>query len=192
MSSWDDDWDDDPRPRRRRFGDDLRHDAPPQSGIVTAAGVVSIVMAVVCMLCGGCFGLGGLFCTAVGAGARQQGNILPPEMFESAAGVLLGWSLLHLILGVVLLIGGIGTLQRNNWGRLTTLIAAAILAVLGVVQFVFFIMIGIGEFGGLFGAQPNDAIGQAVMGCFGALVYFAYAIFVYIILLSSHNKEEFA
>ena len=191
MSSWDD-WDDDePRPRRSRYGDDLRHDAPPQSGAVTAAGVITIIMAVLCMLGGGCTGACGLFCTAVGAGARQQGNILPPELFESTAAVLLGWALLHLILGVCLLIAGIVTLHRRNWGRVMTLIAAAVVALAGVVQFAFFLMIGLGEFGGLFGAAPDSQIGQSIMGCLGAMVYFAYVIFVYIILLNSHNREEF-
>lgn len=191
MSSWDD-WDDDePRPSRRRYSDDVRYDAPPQSGAVTGAGVVSIGMAVLSMLCGGCSGLSGLFCTAVGAGARQQGNIFPPDMFDSAAGVLLGWALLHLVLGVGLLIGGIVTLQRRNWGRVLTLMVAAVVALTGIVQFGFFLMIGIGDFGGLFGADPEARVGQSIMGCLGALLYFAYAIFVYIILLSSHNKAEF-
>lgn len=192
MSSWDD-WDDDEsRPRRRRFDEDLRHGGPPQSGAVTAAGVMSIVMAVLCMLCGGCFGLGGLFCTAMGAGARQQGNILPPEMLETYGGVFLGWALLHLILGVGLLIAGIGTLQRRHWGRILALGAAAVVALVGLAQFVFSILVGTGEFGGLFGNPDPDArITQAVMGCFGGLLYLGYAIFVYIVLLNSHNKAEF-
>ncbi|GEM_PF-2592442 len=191
--SWDD-WDDDePRPRRGRYGDDLRHDMPPQSGAVTAAGVVSIITAVYCMLCGGCSGVGGLFCGLAGAGARQQGNILPPDLFESAAAVFLTWALLHLGLGVGLLMGGIVTLNRRNWGRICTLICGAIGTLIGVTQFVFFVMVGTGEFGGgLFGNPDPDArVGQAVMGCFGALLYFAHAIFVYIVLLNSHNKEEF-
>lgn len=192
--SWDDDWDDDePRPRRRRYGDDVRQDMPPRSGSVTAAAVISIIMAVLCMLCGGCSGVSGLFCTAIGAGARQGGNILPPDLFDSAAAVFLTWALLHLLLGVGLLIGGIVTLNRHNWGRVVTLICGAVAALIGVVQFVFFVMVGTGEFGGgLFGnADPESRVGQAIMGCFGAMLYFAFAIFVYIVLLRSHNREEF-
>ena len=191
--SWDD-WDDDePRPRRNRYGDDVRHSMPPQSGAVTGAAVLSIIMAVLCMLCGGCNGVMGLFCTAVGVGAGQGGNILPRDLFDSAAAVFLTWALLHLVLGVGLLIGGIVTLNRRNWGRLLILFGAALAVLIGIVQFVFFVMIGSGEFGGgLFGnADPDARVGQAVMGCVGALVYFAYAIFVYIVLLSSHNREEF-
>src|SRR5262245_14983321 len=99
-----DDWDDDePRPRRRRRHDeDLRLSGPPRSGAVTAAGVVSIIMSAVFLLCGGCFGLGGLFCTGFGMAARQQGNIFPPDMFETMGGVLLGWAILHIVLGVCL------------------------------------------------------------------------------------------
>jgi hypothetical protein len=192
--SWDDDWDDDePRPRRRRYGDDIRQDMPPRSGSVTGAGVTSIIMSVMCLLCGGTFGVGGLCCGIAGAGARQGGNILPPDLFESAAAVFLTWALVHLVLGVGLLIGGIVTLNRHNWGRITTLVCGAVAALIGVVQFVFFVMVGAGEFGGgLFGnPDPEARVGQAVMGCAGALIYIAYAIFVYIVLLSSHNREEF-
>ena len=191
--SWDN-WDDDePRPRRIQYGDDVRQNLPPRSGAVTAAAVVSIIMAVGCMLCGGCAGVSGLFCFVIGAGARQQGNILPPEMFESQGAVMGSWALVHLVLGVCLLIAGIVTLNRRNWGRVFTLMCGALGALMGVVQFIFFIMIGTGEFGGgLFGnPDPNARVGQAVMGCFGALIYFAHAIFVYIVLLSSHNREEF-
>jgi hypothetical protein len=191
--AWDD-WDDDePRPRRsRRFDvDDLRQ-GTRQSGAVTGAGVVTIIMGALSLLCGGGFGICGLFCAGAGAAARQQGNIIPPEMLENYGGFFLAWGLFHLALGVCLLIAGIVTLQRHNWGRTFALILAGIVACIGLVQFGFFIMVGMGEMGALFdNGDPDERIGQAVVGCMHAVIYLAYAIFVYIVLLNSHNKEEF-
>src|SRR5437773_1064271 len=190
--SWDN-WDDDePRPRRRRYDvDDLRQ-GPRLSGAVTGAGVVTIIMGALSILCGGGFGVCGLFCAGAGAAARQQGNILPPEMLENYGGFFLAWGLFHLALGVGLLIAGIVTLQRRAWGRTATLILAGVLTCVGFTQFGFFILAGMGEIGGLFdNGDPEERVGQAVMGCFHAVIYLAYAIFVYIVLLNSHNKEEF-
>lgn len=192
---WDDWDDDDPQPRRRRGGGhsfDVREGGPAQSSAVTGVGVVTIVLSVGFLLCGGSFGLCGVFCASAGVAARQQGNILPPEMFETAGGVLLGWALLHLLLGVGLLIAGIVTLQRRNWGRVMTLILGGIVGFLGGGQIVLSIMIAVSEGGGLFGnADPEERVVQAVIGCFWALIYIAYAIFVYIVLLNSHNRAEF-
>src|SRR5262245_36364482 len=130
---WDDWDDDDPQPRRRRRGDslDLRDHGAAHSGAVTGVGVMSIVLSVLFLLCGGGFRLCGLFCASAGVAARQQGNILPPEMFETMGGVMLGWALLHLLLGVGLLMAGIVSLQRRNWGRVMTLILGGIIALLG-------------------------------------------------------------
>jgi hypothetical protein len=194
MSSWDE-WDDDePRSRRRRARDDhdLRHDVPPHSGAVTSVGVISIVMAIIFMLCGGGFGLCGLFCTGVGMAARQQGNIFPPDLLESYGGVLLGWGILHLLLGVGLLVGGIVILQRRNWARVFTIVLAGIVGALGAVQIVVFILMATGDGGDLFGnVDPEERIGQAVGGMFVALIYLAYAVFACVILLHSHYREEF-
>lgn len=195
MSSWDD-WDaGDSRPRRRRRADDdldLRHDAPPQSGAVTGAGVVSIIMGVLFLICGGGFGMCGLFCAGAGMAARQQGNILPPEMLENFGGVLLGWGLLHLILGVCLLVGGIMTLQRKNSGRVFCLVLAAIVALLGVGQLVLCILMIADDGGGFFGnPDPDERIAQAVGGMFVGLLYIAFSVFVGLVLMNAHNKGEF-
>lgn len=191
-----DDWDEDePKPRRRRRGDDsfdVCDGGAAHSGAVTGVGVVSIVLSALFLLCGGAFGLCGVFCASAGVAARQQGNIFPPDMFETAGGVLLGWALLHLLLGVGLLMAGIVTLQRRNWGRVMSLILGAIVGVLGGAQIVFSIVVAMSEGGGLFGnADPEERVVQAVIGCFWGLLYVAYAIFVYTVLLSSHYRAEF-
>ncbi|MCI0682301.1 MAG: hypothetical protein L0Y71_09370 [Gemmataceae bacterium] len=189
-----DDWDDDePQPRRRRRDPfDVRDGRPEQSGAVTGAGVVTIVVSVLFLLCGGGLGVCGLFCTSAGAAARQQGGFLPPQLFERLGGIMLGWSLFHLLLAVGMLMAGIVTLQRRNWGRVMTLILAGIVGALGGVQFIVAILIGVSDGGGLFGNNdPEDRIVQAVVFCISALLYVAYTIFVFIVLLNSHNRAEF-
>ena len=192
---WDDWDDDDPQPRRRRRGDDafdVRSDGPAHSGAVTGVGVVSIVVSVLFLLCGGSFGVCGVFCASAGMAARQQGNILPPEMFETAGGILIGWALLHLLLGVGLLMGGIVTLQRRKWGRVMTLILAGVVGLLGVAHVVFAALVGASDGGGLFGnADPEDRIVQAVIGGLWGLLYVGYAVWVYVVLLNAHNRAEF-
>ena len=72
-----------------------------------------------------------------------------------------------------------------------TLVLAAIVALMGATQLVVFILVGTSEGGGPFNADPDERIGQAVVGSLGALLYLGYTVFVYVILLNAHNKEEF-
>ena len=89
----------------------VHHDAegPRLSGAVTGAGVVTIIMGALSILCGGGFGVCGLFCAGAGAAARQQGNILPPEMLENYGGFFLA-ALIGIPLG--LMIGRIKLLRQ--------------------------------------------------------------------------------
>jgi hypothetical protein len=193
LMSWDD-WDDDePRPRPRGSYDDLelRHGSPPQSGAVTGAGVVTIIMGVLFLLCGVTSGFCGVVFAGVGQMAREQGNVLPPGMFEVTGGVLLGQALLYLILGVGNLIAGIVTLQRRNGGRIFTLILGAVSGLLGLGHLSLIVMI-LSHGVGLFGAMGSEELAvQSVMMGIIALVFVGHTIFVYTVLLNSHNKEEF-
>ncbi|MCS7046822.1 MAG: hypothetical protein NZO58_10740 [Gemmataceae bacterium] len=190
-------WDDEllPRRRRRRDLDDIAlsgHPMRPQSGIVTAVGIISIIKSVLFLLYGGFFGMCGLFCAAVGIGARNQGGFPPPDLFERAGGIIFAWGFAHLVLGVGLLIGGIVVLQRRNWGRILLLACAAAIAFLGATPAVVAIMDAMDEAGGFFGnAQPEDRIGLAVFGMCVTLIYLAYAIVVFLVLLNRNIRAEF-
>ena len=188
-----DDWDEDePFPRQPRWDDDgLRRSTPPQGGVVTAAGVITIILGVLFLLCGVCSGFVGILFAGVGQMARQQGNVLPPAPFEITGGVLLGWALLHLVLGVLSLIAGILTLQRHRFGRMLTLVLGSINGLLGAGQLALCVMLGMDEIGGIFDRDPEGDMVKAVMWGFVALLYLGHAVFVCIVLFNSHNKEEF-
>ncbi len=190
-----DDWDDEdelfPRQRRRgEEGDSLRRRGPPQGGVVTGAGVVTIIIGVLFLLCGVCSGFVGVLFAGVGQMARHQGNVLPPALFEVTGGVLLGWAILHLALGVLNLIGGILVLQRSRFGRLLTLGLAMLNGILGVGQLVLCVLLGMNEIA-LFDADPDAALVKAAIWGVIALLYVGQAVFVCIVLFNSHNKEEF-
>ncbi len=181
-----DDWDDEDRPRRRRRRDeddygDVRRRPDERSGSVTGVGVISIILGSLVLLCGFCVMVSGL-AFAGGAGVGAPGNMFP---FQMAAGVLIVIALLFIIFGVLYLVGGIGVLQRRNWGRIMTIVMAAFSALFGILYL-------IGIVGTL--AQPGPPEGKVIgvlIGLVLAGVFFTHCIMSFVVLLSSNNTAEF-
>jgi hypothetical protein len=184
------DWDDVPR-RRRRYDDiELRRPAEQLSGAVTGAGIFTIIMGALSVLCSLSTGFCGVMIYLVGEADRQQGGMLPASV-GTTGGVIVGLALLYLIVGVCYLIAGIVTLQRRNWGRVFCLIMAGVSVLLGITHGVFTVL-------GFMGLDPlmadADEGGQAfgaVVNVFSGLLYLAHAVVVFTALLSSYNIAEF-
>ena len=187
-----DDEDDDDRPRRSRDRDyeDDDYDRPRRSrrrgsgaGSITGVGVISIILGSLSLLCGICFMIVGIV-GAGAAGGRFGPNVMPFGQ-GAIAGIAIVISLVILILGVLYLIGGIGVLQRRNWGRIVTLVSAGFSGVFGVLQI-------IGVVVNLASPVPMEAkVFQVLVNFAAALVFFAHCIMSFMVLLNSDNAREF-
>jgi hypothetical protein len=187
-----DDYDDDyDRPRRRRrrdddyddYRDDVRRGGGPSSGSVTSVGVISIILGSLTLLCGICFMIGSLaFAGAAGGHPAFAQNVFP---FQAAAGIMVVLSILVLVIGTLDLIGGIGVLQRRNWGRIMTLVMAGFSGLIGLF-FLVVVVIGL--------AAPGPAENKVVVVLvylLGAAILFVHCIMSFVVLLSSQNAREF-
>lgn len=182
--------DDDDRPRRRRERDeeDEDYDRPRRkrgsgAGSITSVGVITIILGSLSLLCGLCIGIGGVAAGA-GPGAGRFGgrNVLP---FQAAAGILIAIAVLIFIFGVVYLIGGIGVLQRRNWGRIMTLVSAGFSGLFGVLQLV-------GGVINLIGPAPMEGkIVAFFINLLVAFIFLAHCVMSFMVLLNSRNAREF-
>lgn len=183
-----DEYDDD-EDQDEDFDRPRRETAPKLSGAVTAVGILGIVLGSMALVCGACVGLGGAavggFQGVINKELIKQGKG-DPNLAKAAADlaripfwwiVVLG--VLDSLRGGLLLVGGIGTLKRKNWGRLLLLV----MAILGVLM----------VFVGLAG---NIALGlsdpqQFVSVFFNLLIQAGFAVFAFIVLLKAANVREF-
>lgn len=197
---------DEPRPRRRRRYEDeeeyedvrrRRRGGRGSSGSVTSVGVITIILGSLQLLCGMCSSIGAI---AMGAGAGQAppGAGFLPAFLAGAAIVV---AILILIFGALYLVGGIGVIQRRNWGKIMTLVMAGfsglggILCIIAVINILF---MGPAVVGGPPGFQANvqQNVQQAkVMGVviytLAMIVLFTHCIMSYVVLLNSRNAAEF-
>jgi hypothetical protein len=143
------------------------------------------------LLCGLCYSGIGLVAGAGAAGGR--GGFMP--LMGMAAGILIVVALLILVFGALYLAGGIGVIQRRNWGRIMTLVMAAFSGLGGILMIVSII-------GNLMqptvqlppGMQQNiqsSRIMGVLIGALAMLVLFTHCIMSYVVLLSSDNASEF-
>lgn len=187
----DDDWDDDDdRPRRRRRNDDDYDDdyrgrsirRVEHSGAVTAVGVISIVLGALFVLFGICAMLGGAL--AGGAAHNLQGNP-GAGVFAVAAGFIVIFALLILVLAVLLIVGGIGVLNRRNWARILTLVLGG----LSAVGAIFWILGAISSVNN--NAMPDDRAGAILVSLVLVFLHIGYTVLVFVVLLNSMYAEEF-
>jgi hypothetical protein len=161
----------------------------PRSGMVTAIAIVNFVLGGLSILTGLFFFLVGGFVASAG---RMQGDFerLAAQEFGRQGmnfpGTGVGGSLaflgtLMMILSIASLVwgaaaipSGIGLLKRRSWGRLLALILAGSAGVMGLVSIVPIFL------GGGFATILN------------ILLYGAYATWVFLVLLQSSGKREFA
>lgn len=190
-----DDYDDDddrPRRARRRSRDDddyedigrrRRSGGGERSGSVTSVGVISIILGSLTLLCGLCAVVGSFTFLAAGPGGQFGGrNVLP---FQAAGGVAVIISLVVVIFGVLYLTGGIGVIQRRNWGRIMTLVMAGFSILSGILCLIAVV--------GML-ATPAPIEGKMIgvlIYLLGAFIYFAHGIMAFVVLLSSDNASEF-
>jgi len=200
-----DDYDDEePRPRRRRrsYEEEDDYEAPRRrrggeaSGGVTGVGVFTIILGSLLLLCGLCYSGLGLVAGAGGAGGGG-----PPGfggMMQMAAGILIVIALLILIFGALYLAGGIGVVQRRNWGRIMTLVMAAFSGLGGILMIINIIVQlaqpapppQFGPPGFQQGFQSGRIIGILVGAVF-MIILFTHCIMSYVVLLNSRNASEF-
>ncbi len=185
---WDDDYDD--RPRRRRDYDDydddyddrsMRRRLRERSGAVTAVGVISIVLGSLLVLFGLCWFFGGVL--TAGLAQEVRGN--PGAGFLSiAGGLIIVLSLLTLLVASLMIVGGVGVLNRRNWARILTLVLAGISAILGL----FFIFAMVQSLNTPF---PDDRAAKVFFSLIGIFLALGYAVLDFAVLLNPAYAEEF-
>jgi len=187
--------------RDDRYGRDdedwryLRHKKPRErSGLVLAAGIVTIVLASGYLICG-LFGGAAGACISVFAPAMRpllaqaaaQGDPQAAQMAndmrraESAGWLAIVGGFLNLGIGAVFLVGGICVLRRWNWARFLVIAMAIIAVIVEFFDIILKLVLG-------FFDHPADA----VMSIGFLFVTIAYAGFVGTALLLPASSKDFA
>jgi hypothetical protein len=155
-----------------------------RSGMVTAVGIVGIILGSLGLLAGACTGCLGAFFPMLQEFAKQNAN--DPNMAKAAqdlaripAWFIIAEAVVALFRGTGLLVGGIGVLKRRNLGRMLVLAMAAF----GVVAY-FIDLVGALAMGFL---EPSGIPANAV----GGLFICGFALFAFIVLLMPKNAAEF-
>ncbi len=148
----------------------------PLSGGVIAVAVVNLVFAALMLGCGVLLVVAGdeISREMDREIARQTHDNMRHEaaVREVAETVINVIVIISLVFGVLLLLGGIGLLKRQQWGRILTMIAASIGILLAILSIV--------------------SLAQGETGALISLAFFAgYATLVFTILLSSNVAREF-
>jgi hypothetical protein len=177
------DYDDYDRPRRRR----RPRRGGQQSGAVTLVAVYSFILGGLYVLCGlGIMILG----SAIGSLGFAMSEDMPADNpgadaaragFAAATAVFIIIGILALIVAFLLIMAGVGVIKRRQWGRILTLVMAALIGVLALIQGWGFVQsLALGAF-------------APVMWNFLFFALFAgYTIVSYMVLLNSRNAEEFS
>lgn len=183
-----DDYDDDDQ-NQDDFDRPRRETGPKRSGAVTAVAILGIVLGSMALVCGACVGLGGAFMGSFQGDiqkAMAKAGQRDPNIAKAAADLAripIWWvvvvGVLDSLRGGLLLVGGIGTLKRTNWGRWLLLV----MSVGGVL------MVIVGLVGNL-ALGMNDPQ-QYFSVCFSLLMQVGFAVFAFVILLNAKNVREF-
>lgn len=162
------------------MADDLGYEPPvgrPRSGAVTAVAIVNYVLGALYFICGLIFMVAFNAIAGVAFGQIQEaatkGDAQAQEAMKNAggaAGILAGMGIFVgvciIIFGIPMLLAGYGVMKRAQWGRILTLI--------------------LGGFAGVFALLSlfNRSWG-------GVVIYAAYAVLVFVVLLNKQNAAEF-
>lgn len=105
--------------------------APPRPGMVTAGGVVMIVMGALAVLFGLLMLLGGVFIG--GAGSEFESEIPGlTGMSGAVAGVIIVIALVILAFGILDILAGAYVIGGRGWARITGIVLAAIMGLLAL------------------------------------------------------------
>jgi hypothetical protein len=190
--SHDDDWEG-TRPRRRgdRWAeDDSEPDYrsfPPRrsarSGVVTALGVVTLLLGILVLLGGLCAGAGIMLAAADemhGGPGGDQGAIF---------GLLV--CLVISLWGGSALASGIGLIGRRAWARVLTLILAGLAALGGLIFLFFSVAAWFAPNMAMEGPERGILIVVSLILLFAGLIFLAYCLWAYLVLLRSVYGDEF-
>lgn len=158
---------------------------PNRSGTVTAVAIIAIILGSLSIIGGACGALVPLIIPSLmdfAAKANPNDPNLPKlqeQLDKIPVWFQVGRSVLNLVWGLGLVIGGIGILKRSNGAR----ILALILAVLGLVE----LLAALGTGLGMGFIQPSDL----TLSCVYVVFISGFAVFSFVVLLKPKNAAEF-
>src|SRR5262245_17408996 len=153
-----------------------------RTGAVTAVGVVNLVFGVIGTACGLAFMflftmIASLFFGAAKEASKEATTEQAKQATEAAGGLmglLAGFGAIvgicFIAIAALWIVGGIGVLKRQQWGRILTFVLGALTAILAILS-----VPGIGQ-------NPGNAL-------LNIAIFGGYTAFVYIILIK--NGAEF-
>jgi hypothetical protein len=180
-----DDWEDDePRRSSRRWEEDWDDEpGPARSAVVTASGIIVMMLGCLAVLGGLCGGFG-VFAATIDEANRGGGR--PEARVVLLVGLLV--CLVTLLWGVGGLVAGTGILSRRRWARTLAMLLNSVAALAGVA---FLIGAGVVCFGA---SIHGPEVGVIVVYLFYlglGLFFLGYAVWSFMVLLSSRYSVEF-
>jgi hypothetical protein len=175
------------QPRERRYEPDHEPEyqpeyAPggyrPRSGAVTAVAIINFVLGGLQIVCGLIFLLAASWIFGAGQEVGRQSTDPEVRRLASQGGGFLasiagGIAVVILIIAAVMIVAGIGVVNRRQWGRILTLVLGAISGIFALLS-----LLGIT-------ANPLQAL-------IGLALYGGYTALTYVVLLNSQNAREFS
>jgi hypothetical protein len=190
--SHDDDWvEGSPRRRGDRWAED---DSEPEyrpfrprhsgrSGVVTALGVVTLLLGILVLVAGLCVGAGIMLAAADemhGGPGGDQGAIF---------GLLI--CLVISLWGGSALASGIGLIGRRAWARVLTLIVAGFAAIGGLILLFFAVAAWFAPNMAMEGPERGFLILGSFILLFAGLIFLGYCLWAYLVLPRSAYGQEF-
>ena len=162
-----------------RYG--IRRDEKPRSGSVTAVGIVTIIIGSLSALSGLCVLVSVLIASV------DRGGGFAGEQLGFVVGIMIG--LVVLLWSIGMIVGGIGVLSRNSWGRILTLVVAAFGILLGLGCVVLMVV-------SLAAPEPprrgpDPRIIGFLFSLFLAMIFIGHAVWAFIGLLGHRAASEF-
>lgn len=146
-------------PMEAPSGDDGR-------GLITAVAVINYVFGGLSLSCGICFGVlgGGALAMVFAGGGAQMDD--PAKMgFGIASAILIAMTAVQILVGLLIVLAGYGVQNYRQWGRILTIVLAAISGILGLLWLLQLSPIGLLQVG--------------------------YAIFALVVMLNPQYTKEF-
>lgn len=170
-----DDYDDYDRPRRGGSGG---------SGLVSAVGIINIVVAGLVLIFGFCLLLGGAVVSTAGDPLFGPGDMMG---VGSALRFLGTMAMINGILGILLggcgISSGIGILMRRSWARTLGMITAGMAALMAVLEIIRIV----GGFLRLPSSWPGKGVG-ITLGIIDFLILLSFALFSFIALAGKSRE----